>query len=489
MTKGLFAKKSIQDLREEASNKKDGLKRSLTGWNLTLLGIGAIIGAGIFVLTGQGAALYAGPAVVYSFLFAALICVFAAFCYAEFASLIPIAGGPYSYAYATLGEFAAWTIGWVLTFEYLFSAATVAVGWSGYLSSFLGDFGLHLPEFLASSPFAYDVATGWYKTGAIINLPSALLMAFIGGMIAIGIQAAARLNSIMVAIKMIVILLFIGCGIFYVKSANWVPFIPENTGAFGEFGFTGILRGAGVVFFAYIGFDALSTLAQEARDPQKDMPVGMVSSLSVSAICYVLIALVLTGIVSYKLLDTPAPFSVAVDALGPSFLWLRYVIKFGILLAIPSVVLVMLLGQTRIVYTIAHDGLLPKAFGKVHKKYSTPFFNTIFLTGLGEVLCGLFPVGILGQLVSMGTLLAFLIVCFGVIVLRYKQPSLRRPFKVPFFPWIPLAGVFACLIQMIFLPRISWVLLVTWVFVGYIIYFSYGVRNSHLRKKRRLAKK
>jgi len=488
MTKGLFAKKSIQDLRKEASSKK-GLERTLTGWNLTLLGIGAIIGAGIFVLTGQGAAVYAGPGVVLSFVFAALICVFAAFCYAEFASLIPISGGPYSYAYATLGEFAAWTIGWILTLEYLFLAATVAVGWTGYFSSLLGDFGLHLPAAFAQSPFAYDAAEGWTKTGAVINLPAVCVMGFIGGMIAVGIKAAARLNSIMVAIKMTLILLFLVCGVFYIQSSNWVPFIPKNTGVFGEYGFSGILRGAGVVFFAYIGFDALSTLAQESRDPQKDMPFGMIGSLSVSAIAYVLVALVLTGVVSYKLLNTPAPFSVAVNAIGPKFIWLRYVVNFGILAAIPSVILVMLLGQTRIIYTIAQDGLLPKAFGTVHKKLHTPFFTTVCVTLFGMALCGFFPVGILGQLVSMGTLLAFLIVCFGVLILRYKQPTIHRPFKVPLFPWIPIAGVLACLTQMLFLPRVIWVQLVTWMFIGYIVYFTYGVRKSHLRAKRKRARK
>lgn len=489
MAKGLFAKKSIHDLREEASNKKEGLERSLTGLNLTALGIGAIIGAGIFVLTGQAAAEYAGPAVVFSFLIAALICVFAAFCYAEFASIIPIAGGPYSYAYATLGEIVAFTIGWVLTLEYLFSAATVAVGWSGYLSSLLGDFGLALPKAIADAPLAYDVANGWTATGSVLNLPAMFVMGAIGCLIAVGIKAAARFNNIMVVIKLAVILLFLGCGIAYVNTANWTPFIPENTGIFGEFGFSGILRGAGVVFFAYIGFDALSTLAQEARDPQKDMPVGMVGSLAISAGTYVIIALVLTGLVGYKLLGGPAPFSVAIDALGTKFLWLRYIAKFGILAGLTSVVLVMLLGQTRIFYTMAHDGLLPKAFGKTHKKFRTPFFNTIVLTIFGMLVCGFFPVGILGQLVSMGTLLAFAIVCFGVLILRYKQPSLHRPFKVPLFPWIPLAGTFACLIQMVVLPKVTWIQLICWAFLGYLIYFGYGIRHSVIRKKRKAASK
>ena len=485
MTKGLFAKKSIHDMKEDVSGKKGGLERTLTGKTLTALGIGAIIGAGIFVLTGQAAAEYAGPAVVFSFILAAILCVFAAFCYAEFASLIPVAGGPYSYAYATLGEIVAWTIGWGLTLEYLFSAATVSVGWSGYFTSFLSDFGISLPTKIAQAPLSYDIANGWAQTGALINLPAVVIMGFIGGMIAIGIKAAAKFNNVMVVIKLGVIFLFLACGIAYINAENWVPFIPENTGVFGQFGYSGIFRGAGVVFFAYIGFDALSTLAQEAKNPQKDLPVGMVGSLTVSAIVYVLIALVLTGLVGYKELGGSAPFAVAANALGSKFIWLRYVVKLGILAGLTSVILVMLLGQTRIFYTMAHDGLLPKAFGKVHKKFKTPFFNTIVMTIVAMLVCGFFPVGILGQLVSMGTLMAFGIVCFGVLILRYKQPSLHRPFKVPFFPWIPLLGTLACLIQMILLPAVTWVQLVIWTFLGYGIYFSYSIRNSHIRKKKK----
>ncbi|NGX45127.1 MAG: putative amino acid permease YhdG [Chlamydiae bacterium] len=470
-------------MKEEAASKKSGLQRSLTGFNLTTMGVGAIIGAGLFVLTGQAAAEFAGPAVVLSFVLAALICVFAAFCYAEFASLIPVAGGAYSYSYATLGEFTAWTIGWGLTLEYLFSAATVAVGWSGYFSSLLEDMGLGFPTALASSPLTHSAADGWARTGSIINLPAVIIVGIIGLLIAVGTKAAARFNTVMVIIKFGVIILFLACGIAYVNTSNWVPFIPKNTGVFGEFGFSGILRGAGVVFFSYIGFDALSTLAQEARNPQKDMPVGMLGSLGISALTYVIVALVLTGIVSYKMLGGPAPFTVAIDALGPNFIWLRFVAKFAILAGLTSVILVMLLGQTRIFYTMSHDGLLPKAFGKVHKKYHTPFFSTIFLTIVGMAICGLFPVGILGQLVSMGTLMAFGIVCFGVLVLRYKQPSLHRPFKVPLFPWIPLAGALACFIQMVALPKVTWIQLLVWIFLGYIIYFGYGVRHSHVRKQ------
>jgi len=485
MAKGLFAKKTIHDLKEEVSGKKGGLERTLTGWNLITMGIGAIVGAGVFVLLGQAASQYAGPSVALSFIFAAIICAFAALCYAEFASLIPVAGGPYTYSYATLGELAAWTIGWVLTLEYLFSAATVAVGWSGYLSSFLSTFNVHLPASIAGSPLAYTVADGWTSTGSLLNLPAMLVMAFIGGMIAVGIKAAAKFNNVVVVLKMGVILLFIIFGFGFIKVSNWIPFIPPNTGVFGEFGFSGILRGAGVVFFAFIGFDALSTLAQEAKNPQKDLPVGMLGSLGVSATVYIVMSLVLTGVVSYTLLSGPASFSVALDALGKKFVWFNYLANFGILAGLTSVILVMMLGQTRIFYTMSRDGLLPKIFGKTHKKFHTPFYNTIILTSFAMLVCGFFPVGILGQLVSMGTLMAFGIVCFAVLILRYKQPSLHRPFKVPFFPWIPLAGTLACLLQMIALPAVTWIQLVLWIFLGYIIYFSYGVRHSHIRKKKK----
>lgn len=480
--KGLFAKKPIHDLLEEASNKKQGLERKLSAMDLTTMGIGAIVGAGIFVLTGQAAADYAGPAVTFSMILAALVCVFAALCYAEFASLIPIAGSAYSYAYVTMGEFTAWTIGWGLTLEYLFSAATVAVGWSGYFDSLLRDMGVSVPSQWANAPFIYDASLGWVKSGAIVNLPAMVIMGLIGLLIAMGIKTAARFNQVMVITKLAVILLFLGCGIFYVNSANLVPFIPENTGIFGQYGWSGIVRGAGVVFFAYIGFDAVSTLAQEAKNPQKDLPVGMIGSLGVSAIIYVAIALVLTGIVSYQFLGVPAPLAVAVDALGSNFIWLRFILKFGILIGLTSVVLVMLIGQTRIFYSMAHDGLFPKIFGKVNAKHN-PVMNTLIVTAAGVLVCGIFPVGILGQLVSMGTLLAFAIVCFGVLVLRYTQPKLHRPFKVPFSPWIPLLGTAACVTQMLVLPSVTWVQLISWLIIGCLIYFGYGMHHSKIRRR------
>ncbi|MES2345166.1 MAG: amino acid permease [Chlamydiota bacterium] len=480
--KGLFAKKTIASLHEEAADtSRHSLKRTLGPFNLTALGIGAIIGAGIFVLLGQAAAEYAGPGIVFSFMFAAMTCVFAALCYAEFASLIPISGSAYSYAYVTMGELTAWIIGWGLTLEYLFSGSTVAVGWSSYCVSLLKDFGLDFPARWASAPFIYDAKLGWLESGAILNLPAMFIVAVIGVMISVGIKAAARLNNVMVVIKMTVIVLFIVCGVAYINTDNWRPFIPENTGIFGQYGFSGILRGASVVFFAFIGFDALSTLTQETKNPQRDLPIGMLASLGISTIAYVIMALVLTGIVSYKLLNVADPIAVAVNALGSSFLWLRLVIKIAILAGLTSVVLVMLLAQTRVFYAMSHDGLLPPAFKRSHPKFQTPFFNSIAVSVAAMIVAGLFPVGILAQIVNMGTLLAFAIVCFGVLLLRRTQPNLNRPFKTPWMPWVPILGTLACVMQMVMLPLTTWVQLVVWMVLGSLIYFGYGSRHSKVR--------
>ncbi len=481
MTKGLFVKKSIKTLLDEAQESQHVMKRSLGAVTLIAMGIGAIIGAGIFVLTGQAAAEYAGPGILLSFVLAAIICVFAALCYAEFASLIPISGSAYTYAYATMGELVAWIIGWGLTMEYLFSAATVSVGWSGYLVSLFRDFGIIIPADYANAPMSYELATGWAKTGAIINLPAMLIVALMGTLVAVGIKAAASFNNVMVVIKLGVIALFIACGIAFINSDNLTPFVPSNTGTFGQFGFSGVLRGAGVVFFAFIGFDALSTMAQECRNPQKHMPIGMLGSLTISTLVYIVVGVVLLGVVSYTMLNVPDPIAVAVNAFGPKFLWLRFVIKIAILAGLTSVVLVMILGQARIFYTIAKDGLLPKSFSKISQRFQTPFFSTVLVSLVCLVLAGFFPVGILGQLTCMGALLAFAIVCFGILVLRYKQPTLHRPFKTPFVPWIPLAGTIACIIQMIALPGVTWVQFVIWMVIGCVIYFAYSIKHSKVR--------
>lgn len=487
MAKELFIKKSIKSLLDEAQEGQHAMKRSLGAVTLTAMGIGAIIGAGIFVLTGQAAAEYAGPGILISFILAAIICIFAALCYAEFASLIPISGSAYTYAYATMGELTAWIIGWGLTMEYLFSAATVSVGWSGYFVSLLKDFGITVPAKFASAPYTYDVVHGWAKTGALINLPAICIVVLMGILVSVGIKAAASFNNVMVVVKLGVILLFIGCGFAYVNWDNLTPFVPENTGVYGQFGFSGILRGAGLVFFAFIGFDALSTMAQECKNPQKHLPIGMLGSLGISTIVYIIIGIVLLGVVSYTTLNVSDPLAVAVNALGPKFVWLRFVLKIAILSGLTSVILIMLLGQARIFLTMSKDGLLPKPFASIHHRFRTPFFSTVVVSIIALIFAGIFPVGILGQLTSMGALLAFAIVCFGILVLRYKQPTLHRPFKTPFVPWIPLAGTLVCLIQMIILPGVTWIQFAIWMAIGCLIYFGYSVKHSKARLQ--LAKK
>jgi APA family basic amino acid/polyamine antiporter len=482
MSKGLFVKKSVRSLLEEASDKKHSLKRSLSALNLIAIGIGAIIGAGLFVLTGQAAAEYAGPGITISFVLAGIIAMFAALCYAEFASLIPISGSAYSYAYATMGEFSAWLIGCLLTLEFLLASCTVAVGWSGYFKSLLEDFGAVIPSAISSAPFIYDQETGWALSGDIINLPAIIITALMGYLIATGIKAAASFNNIMVVIKLAVVALFIICGIGFISIDNLTPFIPENTGNFGQYGLSGIFRGAGVVFFAFIGFDALSTLAQEAKNPQKDLPKGMIGSLGICTLIYIIVGLVLTGLVSYKLLNVADPIAIAVNALGAKFIWLRLFIKIAILAGLTSVVLVMLLGQTRIFFSMANDGLLPQKFCKINDKTHTPLFTTVVVVVTAMVIAGLFPVGIIGQLTSMATLFIFAIVCFGVLVLRFKQPSLHRPFKVPFAPWIPLAGTLASIVQMFFLPAVTWFQLIIFLAIGCYIYFKYSIHHSRVRQ-------
>lgn len=481
MWKKLFFKKSVAAVMERAGEGQHAMRRHLGPIQLTALGIGAIVGAGVFIMTGTAAGQYAGPAVTISFALAALICIFAALCYAELASLIPSSGGVYTYAHVTLGELGAWLIGWCLTLEYLFSASTVAVGWAGYFTSVMADMGIAISSKFASAPFVYDVATGWSSSGSLFNLPAMLILGVIGVLIAYGIKAAAVFNNIMVFVKMTVILLVILIGFSFVNMENWIPFVPENTGVFGNFGWSGVLRGAGIVFFAYIGFDSLSTLGEEARNPQKDLPRGMIGSLAISTVIYILAALVITGIVSYKDLFVPDPFAVAVDALGPKYLWMRFIVKLGILAGSTTVILVMLLGQTRILYSMAKDRFLPKTFSAISPKTRTPFINTLIVTAVGMLFAGVFPVAILGQLVSMGTLLAFAVVCIAVLILRRTQPALHRPFKAPFVPLVPLIGAMLCIGQMCMLPLVTWQQLLAWVVLGLIVYFAYGARNSRQR--------
>jgi len=488
------------------ANEDNGMKRALSATNLTTLGIGAVIGAGIFVLTGQAAAQYAGPGIVISFLISGLACLFAGLCYAEFASMIPVSGSAYTYAYATLGEFIAWIIGWDLILEYLFAASTVSVGWSGYVVSFLKDFGILIPpQFTAAystvlvdipnlgwKPLTSQITESLTASGiavnslphitAILNLPAMFVIAAITMLLIIGIKESASFNNIMVMIKVFVILLFIGIGFFFVNKANWHPFIPANTGVWGHFGWSGILRGSAVIFFAYIGFDAVSTAAQEAKNPQRDMPIGILGSLGISTVLYILVAIVLTGIVSYTFLNVADPIAVGVDAMGKGLFWLRPIIKIAAIAGLSSVILVMMLGQPRIFYAMAKDGLLPPRFARIHSRFKTPYFSTIITGIVACILAGILPINILGELVSIGTLLAFVIVCVGILFLRYKRPELKRPFKTPLVPLIPILGASICLLQMYSLPFDTWLRLIVWMAIGMVIYFTYSVHHSQLRK-------
>jgi len=507
MASKLFLTKSMTKLMEESTDKGHGLKRTLTATNLTTLGIGAIIGAGIFVLTGQAAAQYAGPAIVLSFVISGIACAFAGLCYAEFASMIPIAGSAYTYSYATLGEFLAWIIGWDLILEYLFAASTVSVGWGGYVVSFLNDFGVHIPAQLsaAAGSIMIDVPNmGWKPitdnllkqladmhinadtlphVTSIMNVPAMFIVAVLTTLLVIGIRESANFNNVMVIVKVSVIIVFIAIGFAFIKTGNWHPFIPANTGEWGHFGWSGILRGAGVIFFAYIGFDAVSTAAQEAKNPQKHMPVGILGSLSISTVLYILVAIVLTGIVSYTTLNVPDPVAVGVNAMGDSMFWLRPIIKIAAIAGLSSVILVMLMGQPRIFYSMSKDGLLPPVFSKVHKRFKTPYISTIVTGSVAMIIAGVLPIGILGELVSIGTLLAFAIVCISILILRKKRPELHRPFRTPFVPVIPILGALICFAQMASLPISTWLRLIIWMAIGFLIYFFYGIRKSKLRKE------
>jgi APA family basic amino acid/polyamine antiporter len=479
----LFKTKPLNELLDEAHNESHGLKRALSATHLTTLGIGAIIGTGIFVLTGTAAANHAGPALTISFMISALGCVFAGLCYAEFASTIPIAGSAYSYSYASLGEFLAWIIGWDLILEYLFASSTVAVGWSGYVVSFLKDLGIHIPENLCHAPVDHIAGQGWVFTGSIVNFPAVFIVIIITGLLVIGIKESVRFNNIIVITKLAVILLFIGFGISYIDTANWSPYIPENTGKWGQFGWSGILTGSSVIFFAYIGFDAVSTAAQEAKNPKRDMPISILASLLICTVLYILVAAVLTGMVNYKDLNVPAPIALAIDNTGNALMWLKPFIKIGAIAGLSSVILVMLMGQPRIFFSMAKDGLLPPVFSKVHSKFRTPHVTTIICGIAAAFFAGIFPINILGELVSIGTLLAFAIVCISILFLRAKHPDAHRPFKTPWVPFVPIAGAVICLGQMAALPLDTWVRLIGWMILGIIIYFSYGIRHSKLNNK------
>jgi APA family basic amino acid/polyamine antiporter len=441
-----------------------------------MLGIGAVIGAGIFVITGTAAAQFAGPALVISMLIAGVGCAFAGLCYAEFASMIPVAGSAYTYAYATLGEIFAWIIGWDLILEYALGASTIAVGWAGNVQSFLQDFGLGIPAQWAGPPGSVVALPGGATVHGIFNMPAALVVLAISVLLIIGIRESAGLNTGIVVIKVVVLLLFVAFGAAYINRANWHPFIPPNAGHFGEYGWSGVLRGAGVIFFAFIGFDAVSTAAQEARNPQRDMPIGIMASLVICTVLYVAVALVLTGVVKYSQLNVPAPIALGIDATGIG--WLKPIVKLGAIMGLTSTMLVMLLGQPRIFYSMSRDGLLPPVLGKVHPRFRTPYVTTAITGVVVALVAGLFPIAVLTQLTAMGTLLAFVMVCMGVLVLRRREPDLARPFKTPGMPWVPILGAVICLAQMVGLPLETWARLVIWLVVGLAIYFWYGRHHA-----------
>ncbi|MFB3813709.1 MAG: amino acid permease [Terriglobales bacterium] len=507
-------------LKETQEEGEHALKRALGPLNLITLGIGAIIGAGIFVLTGAAAAQYSGPAIVLSFILAGVACAFAGLCYSEFASLIPIAGSAYTYGYATLGEIFAWIIGWDLILEYAFGAATVASGWSGYVVSFLQDFGIHISPQLTATPGTelvqlangrwerlttilptlqaqgIDPATLPHAT-AVFNLVAFLAICIVTTVLVIGIQESANVNTVIVIIKVAIVLVFIAVAAAFVlknpevASKNWHPFIPPNAGEYGKYGISGIARAAAVIFFAYIGFDAVSTAAQEAKRPQRDMPIGILGSLLICTVLYIAVSGLLTGVVPYTSLNVPDPVAVGVDAAGigwaftvgsHSIRFSSFLVKLGAIAGLGSVMLVMLLGQSRVFFSMSRDRLLPEWAGRVHPKFRTPYISSITVGIFVAIFASLIPIGVLGELVSIGTLLAFVIVCAGVWVMRRKRPELPRPFKTPWVPFVPIMGIVVSLYMMVSLPLDTWLRLIIWLIIGMAIYFFYGRKHSLVQR-------
>ncbi len=491
----IFATKSIEAITREQTRQGAGtLKRVLGPGQLVLLGVGAIIGTGIFVLTGQAAAANAGPAIVLSMLLAALTSVLAALCYSEFAASVPVAGSAYTYAYATLGEFVAWVIGWDLILEYALGAATVAVGWSGNLVTLMTQLGLQFPARWSAAPGTIVQLAGGAmasSTVAVFNVPAVIITVLVTLLLLVGVSESATVNAVIVVVKVAIVLVVIGAGSVFIQTQNWHPFIPANTGTFGEYGWSGVLRGAGVIFFAYIGFDAVSTSAQEARDPQRDMPRGILGSLAICTVLFVVVSAVMVGLVPYRrMLNEPAPLVIAIQAAaaraqgtawGPFMDTLTLLVTLGALAALSSVMVVMMLAQPRIFMAMSRDGLLPAWAGRVHPRFHTPHISTIVTGLVVAVAAGLTPISTLGMLVNIGTLMAFVIVSIGIIVLRRTRPDLPRPFRMPLVPLLPALSAIVAFVLMLGLPRATWERLFIWMGVGVLIYFVYGYRRSRLR--------
>ena len=483
---GLWSTKRIATLQGDQPTAGGALafRRALGPFDLTALGTGAMIGAGIFVLAGTAAAQLAGPAVALSFVIAGLGCVFVGLCYAELASMIPAAGSAYTYSYAAFGELLAWVVGWNLILEYLFGAATVAVSWSGYFVAFLADCGVRLPLALTQTPLAAEL--GWHirrVPGATLNVPAMVMVLVITAILVVGIRASANLNNVIVVAKVAIVVAIIGFGFAYVSMSNWHPFIPPSGGSFGRFGWSGVVRGAGAVFFSFIGFDIVSTAAQEARNPQRDLPIGILASIAISTTLYVLIALVMTGLVPYRDLNAPHPVSVAVAAAGPSLHWLTYLVSIATVAGLASVVLVLLMGQSRVLFAMSRDGLMPSALGKMHSRFKTPYVATIISGVCAAALAAFFPFGLLLDVVNVGALLAFVAVCGGILVLRYRQPNVMRPFRAPWVPVVPILGALFSVGMLASLPTETWNRFAVWVAIGLVIYFLYGARKSELSRR------
>ena len=488
----LWVKKSVIELQKEASDSEKGLKRTLGAGALVALGIGAIIGAGLFSITGGAAAYNAGPAVTISFIIAAVACALAGLCYAEFASMIPIAGSAYTYSYATMGEFIAWIIGWDLVLEYALGAATVSISWSRYFVKFLGYYAIHLTPGMTMSPWdSATLADGTIVNG-IVNLPAVFIVVLVSLLLIKGTRESALVNNFIVLLKVTVVLIFIFLGWGFIDSANYTPYIPDNTGEFGEFGWSGIVRAAGIIFFAYIGFDAVSTAAQEAKNPKRDMPIGILVSLAICTVLYIFFAHVMTGVANYTSFqgaDGIAPVAVAIEHMGtagadgviqPAYPWLNKAIIIAILAGYSSVIMVMLLGQSRVFFSMSKDGLLPKVFSAVHPKFGTPSKSNLLFMVFVSLFAAFVPARVVGEMTSIGTLLAFVLVCAGIIVLRKTQPNVPRGFKTPWVPLVPILGILSCLAMMVALPGDTWLRLLIWLAVGFAIYFGYSVRNSKL---------